>query len=96
MRLEWTASAKQDRKGIIAHIWLDNPEAARRMNARFGAVAQLLTSYPYSGRLGVVQGTREFIPHPNYRLVYKIRGETISIVALVHTSRQWPPTAEGN
>ncbi len=56
----------------------------------------MLTSFPYSGKPGVMQGTREFIPHPNYRLVYKIRDETISIMALVHTSRQWPPAVEGD
>lgn len=93
MRLEWTASAKRDLKDIVARIWTDNPQAARRMNARFRAVARLLIRSPYSGKPGGLPGIREFIAHPNYRLVYKIKGETISIMALVHTARQWPPTA---
>lgn len=91
MRLEWTATAKRDLKDIIEYIWLDNPQAARRMNTRFRAVARLLAHSPYSGKLGAVAGTREFVAHSNYRIVYQITGETVSITALVHTSRQWPP-----
>ena len=33
----------------------------------------------------------ELISHEHYRLVYKIDGDTVWILALVHTSRQWPP-----
>ena len=90
MKLQWTAGAKHDLKGIIEFIWADNPEAARRMNARFHAVAKLLTNQPYPGRPGILPDTREFVVHPNYRVVYRIRGETVSIMAVVHASRQWP------
>ena len=95
MRLEWTDNAKRERKTIIGYIWLDNPEAARRMDVRFRSVARLLTHSPYSGRPGAIAGFREFIVHPSYRMVYQIDGETISIVALVHTARQWPPEPDG-
>jgi toxin ParE1/3/4 len=84
VRLEWTATAKRDLKDIIDYIWLDNPQAARRMNTRFRAVARLLAHSPDSGKLGAITGTREFVAHSNYR-------EAVSIMALVHTSRQWPP-----
>jgi addiction module RelE/StbE family toxin len=84
-------SAKRDRKDIVAYIWLVNPRAAQRMNARFRAVARLLAHSPYSGKPGALPGTREFIVHPNYRMVYQIKDETLSVMALVHTARQWPP-----
>jgi addiction module RelE/StbE family toxin len=90
VRLEWTASAKRDLQDIIDYIWLDNPQATRRMNTRFRAVARLLTHSPYSGKLGAVAGTREFVAHSNYKIVYQVTGETVSIMALVHTSRHWP------
>jgi len=91
VKLQWTAGAKHDLKGIIEYIWADNPKAAQRMNARFRAVAKLLVDQPYAGRPGILPDTREFVVHPNYRMVYRIRGETVSIMAVVHTSRQWPP-----
>ncbi len=42
----------------------------------------------------MVAGTREFIPHPNYRIVYLVGEEALYILAIVHTSRQWPPVIE--
>lgn len=95
MRLQWTDDAKRDRKTIVGSIGLDNPKAARRMDLRFRTVARLLTHSPYAGKPGVLLGSREFIVHPSYRIVYQIKGETISILALVHTTRQWPPVRDG-
>jgi plasmid stabilization system protein ParE len=43
------------------------------------------------GRQGKIPGTRELIPHESYRLVYEIAGESVWVLALVHTARQWPP-----
>jgi len=34
------------------------------------------------------------IPHESYRLVYEIEGETVWVLALVHTARLWPPVRE--
>ncbi len=96
MKVEWTAGAKHDLKEIINYIALTNPQAAQRMNDRFHAAAALLRSSPYAGKLGALSSTREFISHPSYRMLYQIRGETVSILALVHTSRQWPPEPDGN
>ncbi|WP_420856699.1 type II toxin-antitoxin system RelE/ParE family toxin [Variovorax beijingensis] len=49
-------------------------------------------STPLLGRAGQIPGTRELIPHESYRLVYEVRADTIWILTLVHTARQWPPT----
>ena len=46
------------------------------------------------GQSGKIPGTRELIPHESYRLVYEIDGETVWILTLVHTARQWPPVRE--
>jgi plasmid stabilization system protein ParE len=45
-------------------------------------------------RAGRITGTREVIPHKSYCLVYEIKQETVWVLALVHTARQWPPVAE--
>jgi toxin ParE1/3/4 len=38
-------------------------------------------------RSGKIAGTRELIPYENYRLVYEIEGETVWVLALLHTAR---------
>jgi toxin ParE1/3/4 len=60
------------------------------MDALFSNSAAKLADHPQLGRPGKIQGTRELIPHESYRLVYEISGEAVWMLALVHTSRQWP------
>jgi hypothetical protein len=57
--------------------------------------AMKLADFPDLGRAGAIPGTRELIPHSSYRLVYEIEQDTLWILALIHTSRQWPPLREG-
>ncbi len=63
------------------------------MDALFSAAAGRLPALPKLGRPGKIAGTRELIPHGNYRLVYEIEDETVWVLALVHTRRQWPPVS---
>ncbi|MFS6888577.1 type II toxin-antitoxin system RelE/ParE family toxin [Klebsiella pneumoniae] len=50
-----------------------------------------MANFPELGKPGNVSGTREFIPHGSYRLVYQIDEDAIWILALVHTSMMCPP-----
>jgi plasmid stabilization system protein ParE len=43
------------------------------------------------GKRGMIEGTRELLPHKNYRLVYELIDDEIWIHAIVHAARQWPP-----
>ncbi|CAI8765886.1 toxin ParE1/3/4 [Pseudomonas sp. IT-P218] len=75
--------------GIYLHTV--NPEAAIDMDSRFSDAMSQLAQYPESGPAGIIAGTRELIPHQSYRIVYEQAVNAIWILALVHTSRQWPP-----
>ncbi len=90
MRVVWTPEALQDRVDVWDYISPDDPRAAIRMDELFSDAAATLADHPKLGKLGKIQGTRELIPHENYRLVYEISGETVWVLALIHTSRQWP------
>lgn len=94
MRVVWTPQAEQDRTEIWEYIATDNPGAAVRMDDLFSDSAARLAGHPKLGRAGKVPGTRELIPHENYRLVYEIEGETVWVLTLVHATRQWPPTQD--
>lgn len=91
MRVLWTPEALQDRADVWDYIAADNPRAAARMDALFSQAAARLTEHPQLGRPGKIAGTRELIPHENYRLVYEIEQDTVWVLVLIHTARQWPP-----
>lgn len=90
MRVVWTPEALQDRTDVWDYIAADNPQAAARMDALFSDAASRLADHPKLGRPGTIHRTRELVPHESYRLVYEISGETVWILALVHTARKWP------
>ena len=91
MKVRWAPDAEQDRDSIWEYIAADNPKAAARIDALFDDGALLLADFPLAGHIGRAPGTRELIPHENYRLVYEIGSDTVWILALIHTAREWPP-----
>lgn len=94
MRVVWTPEAQQDRADVWDYIAADNPQAAARMDELFSDAVGRLARHSMLGRPGKVPGTRELIPHESYRVVYEIDGETVWILTLIHTGRQWPPVRE--
>jgi toxin ParE1/3/4 len=91
VKVVWTPEAQQDREQIWDFIVLDNPQAAIRMDELFSNAVAKLADFPQLGQPGKISGTRELIPHESYRIVYEIQQETVWILALIHTARQWPP-----
>ncbi|MEO7361364.1 MAG: type II toxin-antitoxin system RelE/ParE family toxin [Gemmatimonadaceae bacterium] len=91
MKVVWTPEALQDRLDIWDYISADNRRAAIKIDTLFSNAAVKLAAHPDLGRPGLVSGTRELIPHERYRLVYEIGDETLWVLAVVHTARQWPP-----
>ncbi|MBM6444293.1 type II toxin-antitoxin system RelE/ParE family toxin [Pseudomonas mohnii] len=91
MRIIWTREAAQDRADIWDYLYAINPKAAIDMDNRFSDAISRLAQHPESGPAGIIAGTRELIPHQSYRIVYEQAVNAIWILALVHTSRQWPP-----
>jgi len=54
-----------------------------------------LTTFPQSGRTGRIGGTRELVvPRTPFIVAYRIKDETIDILAVHHTSRRWPERFE--
>lgn len=91
MKLAWTPEAVRDRIAIGDFIAAENPAAAASLDALFSDAVSLLEAQPRAGRPGLIPGTRELIPHENYRLVYEVREDMIWVLALVHVARRWPP-----
>ena len=96
MKLIWTNRARGDLGEIISYIWADNPAAAKKVRSRIETIVSHLKSQPFAGRTGAISGTREAIPHPNYRIVYEVTDDTVFILRIIHTARQWPPAEEAD
>jgi addiction module RelE/StbE family toxin len=96
VRVLWTPAALRDRADIVDYIAIENPRAALGIDELFSEAAARLADFPRIGKPGLIPGTRELLPHQSYRLVYELEEpeETVWILALVHTARQWPPVSD--
>lgn len=79
---------------VFAFIAADSPRAAARIDDLFGAAAERLGTHPSMGRVGAVPGTREVLVHESWKLVYEVGDDVVSVVAVVHTARRWPPVRD--
>lgn len=92
MDLFWTLDSIEDRESIYEYIEFDNPSAALAMDELFSQQACLLLDHPGLGRLGRVKGTREWVMHPNYILVYDVVNDQVRVLRVLHAAKRWPPT----
>lgn len=94
MRVVWTPEAEHDRLAIWDYLEVRNPAAALGMDHLFSDAAAQLADFPLLGHEGEIAGTREFTPHRSYRLVYEVGDDTVWILTLIHSARQWPPVRD--
>ena len=78
-----------DRDAIFDYIEMDNPRAAAMVDDRIAKAAERLIGFPESGRPGRVDGTRELVAgHTPYILPYRIIGDTVRILRVIHAARR--------
>jgi addiction module RelE/StbE family toxin len=88
----WKLAAIANRKKIAQYIAQDNPVAAVELVDLLIEQAELLDVNPKIGRHGRMDGTREWVVHPNYVIVYHLVGKPaqVEILRVLHTAQQWP------
>ncbi|MED5546728.1 MAG: type II toxin-antitoxin system RelE/ParE family toxin [Pseudomonadota bacterium] len=91
MKIIWTPQAQHDRIAIWDYLVEHDPAAALRIDQLFSDAVARLADFPSLGHVGTVAGTRELTPHRSYRIVYEVAGDTVWILVVIHTARQWPP-----
>jgi len=92
MTIVWTDAALADLGALHAYISNDNPAAADVMVRRIvDLVERQLPHMPQSGRPGRVPKTRELvISGTPYIVPYRVDGDTIAILRIIHGARRWP------
>lgn len=89
--LRWTQRALRRLDDIGAYIEKDDPLAAARVVSRITSAAEALTEQPAMGRVGRIKGTRELVlPDISYILPYRVAGNGIEILTVLHTAQKWP------
>ena len=87
-RLVFAESAARDLRDIVAYIALDNPQAAENVYRRLQECADRLRQFPELGRPGRLPQTRELsVATLPYLIVYEADAETVTVLAVFHTSR---------
>lgn len=82
------APAARDLERIVDYIALDNPTAAEGVYRGIVEAAWKLSQFPALGRPGRHPETRELsVSGLPYLIVYEVSTETVTILAVFHTSR---------
>ena len=91
MRLRWLRKALRNLDAEAAVIAADAAAAARLVVKRALDAVLILAEQPGLGRPGRVPGTRELlVAKTRYIVPYRVRGETVEILHVFHTSRRLP------
>jgi len=97
MKLEWLPRALTDRDEIYTFICADSQRAALRIDDSIESQVDQLIQYPLLGRPGRASGSRELlIQGTPYIAGYKIDGDTIFVLRVLHAARSWPNDFDGD
>lgn len=88
--VRWSPNAADDLESIVEHIATDSAQ-----NARVFAIAILekiegLATFPRSGHQLPERDSPDLreISHANYRVIYRVHGEVVEILTIVHGARR--------
>lgn len=91
MKILWTQLALRDVQRVWDYLLDARVSVAESVVVGIKKSVENLMYHPNMGRPGRIQGTRELVVIGTpYIVPYRIRGDSIQILAVVHTARRWP------
>lgn len=91
MELRWTEEAAADLERITDYLFEHVPARAADLVREIYNAPAALAKFPYLGRPGKKEGTRELVLAPlPYLVVYRITGDAIHVVRIMHGAQKWP------
>ena len=82
--------AVADRDAILVYIAQENPTAAIDLDLEFEAKAENARLRPKLHKAGRVKGTHEIVVRPNYVMVYRVIGDVVDVLRVLHAAQRWP------
>ena len=90
--LVWLPSANATREAQLEYIARDSFLAAIDQDEEIERQVDLLLVHPNMGRPGRLKTTRELvISRTSFIVAYRVKGQRIEILRVLHGSQQWPP-----
>ena len=91
MQVKLLRRALRNLEQAHSYILQDNPTAAQELIVKTQNAANQLEKYPFMGKSGRVEGTRELIiSNSPYILIYRVKEESVEILRILHTSKRYP------
>ena len=91
MQVKWLRTALRNLDEEATHIASDDVAAARVVVGHILNAVSMLAEQQGLGRPGRVPGTRELVVgKTRYLVPYRVRGDTVEILRVFHTSRRPP------
>ncbi|WP_110650638.1 type II toxin-antitoxin system RelE/ParE family toxin [Salinicola peritrichatus] len=90
MLVEWSDEAQIDLVDIQTYIEQFNPNASLALRKAIESGVESLPLAPFAFPLGRVAGTREYVVHPNYIVVYRVGMTAIEVLRVLHARRKYP------
>ena len=89
MRVRYTPEAFADRERIFEYLGERSPGGVRHVMASIREAVTLLSDQPYSGyRTNDPDVLVKFVARYPYKIFYRVRGDSIEIAHIRHTSRR--------
>ena len=90
MKLRWTRRATADLNRIAARIAAADALAAGEFVMTIRARVERLAQFPFLGRPGALDDTRELVVHRNYIPTYRLHGDEVQMLQVWHVARNLP------
>lgn len=91
MELRWAEEAANDLERIAEYLFENAPGRAAEIVREIYSAPSALLTFPYRGRPGKKEGTRELVLSPlPYIVVYQVAGDVIHLARILHGAQKRP------
>lgn len=87
LELRWTNRALGRLDSIAAYIAKDNPRRAESFTNELRKKVEILKSQQI-GTAWKIFGTKQYVLHPNYIAIYKVKGGEVQILTILHSAQE--------
>ncbi|MGB4115239.1 MAG: type II toxin-antitoxin system RelE/ParE family toxin [Polaromonas sp.] len=87
LELRWTNRALGRLDSIAAYIAKDSPKRAETFTQELRKKVDILKSQQI-GTAWKVFGTKQYVLHPNYIAIYKVKNGEVQILTILHSAQE--------